>query len=166
MIFKHSWAWILYLLLSSFPFVLFHLKQYKRVSRRNTFTVTYRLDERHSLEYGQIEIFFKAPVGSRTSCGAVFKPLSRTSKGICEQHKVLKRPVNHIIALHHPHRYLMFPLKTLLISVFIWHFLDSEVHYAAHFSNHLEQDSDSKLLVNVTAVCWQGNGNAHDTCIE
>lgn len=45
-------------------------------------------------------------------------------------------------------------------------FSDCEVHYAAHFPNHLEQDSDSKLLVNVTAVCWQGNGNAHDTCIE
>lgn len=101
---------------------VFHLKQYKRVSRRNTFTVAYRLDERHSLEYGQIEIFFKAPVGSRTSYGAVFKPLSRTSKGICEQHKVLGRPVSHIIALHHPHRYLLFSLKTLLISVFIWHF--------------------------------------------
>lgn len=101
---------------------VFHLKQYKRVSRRNKFTVAYRLDERHSLEYGQIEIFFKAPVGSTTSCGAVFKPLSRTSKGICEQHKVLGRPVSHIIALHHPHRYLLFPLKTLLISLFIWHF--------------------------------------------
>lgn len=100
---------------------VFHSKQYKRVSRRNTFTVAYRLDERHSLEYGQIELFFKAPVGSRTSCGAVVKPLSRTSKGICEQHKVLGRPVSHIVALHHPHRYLLFPLKTL-ISVFIWHF--------------------------------------------
>lgn len=83
-----------------------HSKQYKRVSRRNTFTVAYRLDEHPSLEYGQIEVFFKAPVGSRISSGAVVKPLSRSSQCLCKQHEVLGRPVSHIISLRHPHRHL------------------------------------------------------------
>ena len=69
-----------------------------------------------SLEYGQIEIFFRAPVGSRTLCGAVLKPLSRASQSICKQHEVLGRPVSHIIALHHPHRHLfvIVPLESII----------------------------------------------------
>ena len=106
------------------------------------FTVAYRLEGSPSLEYGQIEIFFKAPVGSRTSCGAVLKPLSRASQGICKQHEVLGRPVSHIIALHHPHRHLfvIVPLENIIDVCVYMAFSDSEVHYAAHFPNHLEQD--------------------------
>lgn len=54
---------------------VFHSRQYKRVSRRNTFTVAFRQAKSPSMSYGQIEVFFKAPVGSRISCGAVVVPL-------------------------------------------------------------------------------------------
>ena len=72
---------------------------------------------------------------------------------------MLGRPVSHIIALRHPHRYLfvIVPLENNIDICVYMAFSDSEVHYAAHFPNHLEQDSDSKPLVNVTMVCWQGN---------
>ena len=121
---------------------VFHSKQYKRVSRRNTFTVAYRLEGSPSLEYGQIEIFFKAPVGSRTSCGAVLRPLSRANQCICKQHEVLGRPVSHIIALHHPHRnlFIIVPLENIIDVCVYMAFSDSGVHYAAHFPNHLERD--------------------------
>ena len=121
---------------------MFHSKQYKRVSRRNTFTVAYRLEGSPSLDYGQIEIFFRAPVGSRTLFGAVLKPLSRASQSICKQHEVLGRPVSHIIALHHPHRHLfvIVPLENIIDVCVYMAFSDSEVHYAAHFPNHLERD--------------------------
>lgn len=119
-----------------------HSKQYKRVSRRNTFTVAYRLDEHPSLEYGQIEVFFKAPVGSRISSGAVVKPLSRSSQCLCKQHEVLGRPVSHIISLRHPHRHLfvIVPVENIIDVCVYMAFSDSEVHYAAHFPNHLERD--------------------------
>ena len=106
------------------------------------FTVAYRLEGSPSLEYGQVEIFFKAPVGSRTSCGTVLKPLSRPSQGICKQSEVLGRPVSHIIALHHPHRHLfVIVLLENIIDVCVYiAFSDSQVHCAPHFPNHLERD--------------------------
>jgi len=95
-----------------------------------------------SLQYGQIEIFFKAPFGSRTSCGAVLKPMSRASQSICKQHEVLGRPVSHIIALHRPqgHLFVIVPLENIIDVCVYMAFLESEVHYAAHFPNHLERD--------------------------
>ena len=58
---------------------VFHSRLYKRVSRRNTYTVAYRQKESSSINYGLIQVFFKAPVGSRISCGAVVVPLSRAN---------------------------------------------------------------------------------------
>ena len=121
---------------------VFHSRLYKRVSRRNTFTVAYRQDNSPAIKYGQIEVFFKAPLGSRTSCGAVVVPLSRTNQDICKQHEVLGRPVSHIIALRHPnsHFFIVVPLEDIIDVCVYMAFSDSEVYYAAHFPNHLEKD--------------------------
>ena len=121
---------------------VFHSRLYKRTSKRNTFTVAYRQDGSPSISYGQIEVFFKAPVGSKTSCGAVVVPMSKANQDICRQHTVLGIPVSHIIALHQPNRniFVIVPLEDIIDVCVYMAFSDSRVHYAAHFPNHLEKD--------------------------
>lgn len=121
---------------------VFHSRQYKRVSRRNTFTIAFRLETSPSINYGQIEMFFMAPVGSRTSFGAVVVPLSRVNQDICQQHEVLGRPVSHIIALRQPNRhyFIVVPLEDIIDICVYMAFSDSTTYYAAHFPNHLEKD--------------------------
>lgn len=121
---------------------VFHSRLYKRVSRRNTFTVAYRQKESSSINYGQIEVFFKAPVDSKISCGAVVLPLSRANQDICKQHEVLGRPVSHIITLRHPsrHFFVVVPLEDIIDICVFMAFSDSEVSYGAHFPNHFERD--------------------------
>lgn len=114
----------------------------KRTSKRNTFTVAYRGDGSPSISYGQIEVFFKAAVGSKTSQGAVVLPMSKGNQDFCHRHKVLGIPVSHVIALHQPNSNIFgnVPLEdTIDVCVYI-EFSDSSVNYAAHFPNHLEKD--------------------------
>ena len=121
---------------------VFHSRLYKRVSRRNTFTVAFRQEKSPSINYGQIEVFFKAPVGSKISCGAVVYPLSRANQDICSRHEVLGKPVSHIVALHRPNRhcFIVVPLEDIIDICVFMAFSDSQVYYAAHFPNHLEKD--------------------------
>ena len=121
---------------------IFHSKLYKRVSRRNTFTVAYSLNGSSSISYGQIEVFFKAAVGTRVSCGAIVQPLSIADQDLCKEHEVLGRPVSHIIALRRPNRqfFVVVPLEDIIDVCVYMEFSDSEVHYVAHFPNHLEKD--------------------------
>ena len=64
-----------------------HSPLYKRVSRRNSFTVAYRKE--CSLKYGQIECFFKAPEEGRIQFGAVIRPMTVISEGqLCTEHEV------------------------------------------------------------------------------
>ena len=121
---------------------VFHSRLYKRVSRRNTFTVAYRQKESSLVNYGQIEVFFKAPVGSRISCGAVVVPLLRADQDICKQHEVLGRPASHIITLRQPtrHFFVVVPLEDIIDVCVFMAFSDSELCYAAHFPNHFERD--------------------------
>ena len=122
---------------------VFHSRQYKRVSRRNTFTVAFRQAKSPSMSYGQIEVFFKAPVGSRISCGAVVVPLkSRANQHICNPHEVLGKPVSHIVVLHQPNRqcFKVVPLEDIIDICVYMAFSDNQMCYAAHFPNHLEKD--------------------------
>ncbi|KAK2556257.1 hypothetical protein P5673_021878 [Acropora cervicornis] len=76
---------------------------YKRVSRRNSSTIMYR--QGASINYGQIEVFFKGPVNSQTNyryCGAVISPMQRATQGLCEKHPVLGMPAHHIVTLKKP----------------------------------------------------------------
>ncbi|XP_067019914.1 uncharacterized protein [Acropora muricata] len=121
---------------------VFHSRLYKRTSKRNTFTVAYRRDGSPSISYGQIEVFFKAPVPSKTSYGAVVVPMSKAKQDICHRHTLLGIPVTHIIALHRPNRniFVIVPLEDIIDVCVNMEFSDSRVNYAAHFPNHLEKD--------------------------
>ena len=112
-----------YLFLGHFAHNYCFGRNIKAIPQNNS--VAYRQDNSPSIKYGQIEVFFKAPLGSRTSCGAVVVPLSRTNQDICKQHEVLGRPVSHIIALHHPNRHfsIVVPLEDIIMSGFLFHSL-------------------------------------------
>ncbi|KAK2558797.1 hypothetical protein P5673_019012 [Acropora cervicornis] len=114
-----------------------HSRLYKRTSKRHTFTVAYRRDGSPSIRYGQIEVFFKAGVRSKTSCGAVVVPMSKAKQDI-----LLGIPVSHIIALHQPNRniFVIVPLEDIIDVCAYMEFSDSRVNYAAHFPNHVEKD--------------------------
>ena len=96
---------------------VFHSKMYKRVSRRNSFTIIYR--QGASISYGQIEVFFKGPVNSQTNyryCGAVISPMPRATQGLCERHPVLGMPVHHIVTLKKPNNihFVMVQLEKII----------------------------------------------------
>ena len=119
---------------------IFHSQMYKRVSRRNNFTIAYSLGGCTS--YGQIEVFFLVGETSRMTCGAVIAPMSMFSGALCESHEVLGNVVNHIVPLHQPkkNRFDIIPLEDIIDVCLYIKFSDSEVGYAAHFPNHLEKD--------------------------
>ena len=105
---------------------IFHSQMYKRVSRRNNFTIAY--SHRGCRSYGQIEVFFLVEDISRMTCGAVIAPMSTSSGVLCESHKVLGIAVSHIV------------LEDIVDVCLYIKFADSEVGYANHFPNHLEKD--------------------------
>lgn len=119
---------------------IFHSQMYKRVSRRNNFTIAYSLGGCTS--YGQIEVFFLVEETSRMTCGAVISPMSMSSEVLCESHEVLGNVVNHIVPLHQPrkNRFDIILLEDIIDVCLYIKFSDSEVGYAAHFPNHLEKD--------------------------
>ena len=119
---------------------IFHSQMYKRVSRRNNFTIAY--SQGGCTSYGQIEVFFLVGETSRMTCGAVIAPMSMFSGALCESHEVLGNVVNHIVPLHQPkkNRFDIIPLEDIIDVCLYINFSDSEVGYAAHFPNHLEKD--------------------------
>ena len=70
---------------------------YKRVSRRNSFTVAYRKEG--TIAYGQVDVFFNVPgdLSAKISSGAVVLPMSKISGGVCEQHEILGMPATYIV---------------------------------------------------------------------
>ena len=121
---------------------VFHSKMYKRVSRRNSSTIMYR--QGASINYGQIEVFFKGPVNSQTNyryCGAVISPMLRATQGLCERHRVLGMPVHHILTLKKPNNihFVMVQLENIIDVCVFMETQDSDVQYAAQFPNHFER---------------------------
>lgn len=119
---------------------IFHSQIYKRVSRRNNFTIAYCQGGHTS--YGQIEVFFLVEETFRMTCGAVIAPMPKSSGVLCERHEVLGNVVNHIVPLHQPkkNRFDIIPLEDIIDVCLYIKFSDSEVGYAAHFPNHFEKD--------------------------
>lgn len=120
---------------------VFHSKMYKRVSRRNSFTVTYH--QGATINYGQIEVFFVGPVNSETNyCGAVISPMLRAAQGLCKKHPVLGTPVHHIVTLKKPNNihFVMVQLENIIDVCVYMDTQDSDVQYAAQFPNHYERD--------------------------
>ena len=120
---------------------VFHSKMYKRVSRRNSFTVTYH--QGVTVNYGQIEVFFKVPRNSETNYyGAVISRMPRATQRLCKKHPVLGTPVHHIVTLKKPNN-ICFEIVQLenIIDVCVYmDTQDSDVQYAAQFPNHYERD--------------------------
>ena len=77
---------------------VFHSQLYKRVSRRNSFTVAYTKGQGTS--YGQMQVFFLLKEDPRMTCGAIIAPMSKSNELICESHVVLGSIVDHIVPLH------------------------------------------------------------------
>ena len=115
---------------------VFHSREYKRVSRRNNYTIAYQQGD--SICYGYIETFFSV----RVACGAVSAPMSMSGQHVCKSHEGLGSPISHIVCLHEPNKnqFTVVPLKDFIdIYVYI-KFSDCGVSYAAHFPNHIEKD--------------------------
>ena len=117
-----------------------HSQMYKRVSRRNSFTVAYSKGEGTS--YGQIEVFFVLKEDPRMTCGAIIAPMSEADEVICERHAVLGSLVEHIVPLQQARRNIfdIVPFKDIIDVCLYMKFSDNEVGYAAHFPNHFEKD--------------------------
>ena len=81
---------------------VFHSRSYKRVSRRNNYTIAYQQGD--SICYGYIEAFFSVRDNPRVACGAVIAPMSMSGQHLCKSHEVLGRPVSHIVCLHQPNK--------------------------------------------------------------
>ena len=114
---------------------VFYSQMYKRVSRRNSFTVAYTKGE--STSYGQIEVFFLLKEDPRMTCGAIIAPMSKSDQLICESHVV-----DHIVPLQQAkkNRFDIVPFEDIIDVCLYMKFSDSDVGYAAHFPNHFEKD--------------------------
>ena len=119
---------------------VFHSRKYKRVTRRNNFTVAYQQEE--ETRYGQIEIFFVVPHYPVVTSGAVIAPMSMCEHRVCEFNEFLGNTVHHIVSLKDPSkkRFDMVRLENIIDICLYMKFSDNEVGFAAHFPNHFEKD--------------------------
>lgn len=115
-------------------------KSYKRVTRRNNYTITYQKEER--ICYGQIEVFFVVRDDARMVCGAVLSSMAVSSKQVCKSHMILSSPVSHIVCLRQPNRnrFTVVPLEDIIDVCVYMKFSDCDLGYAAVFPNHIERD--------------------------
>ena len=76
------------------------------------------------------------------TCGAIIAPMSKSNELICESHVVLGSIVDHIVPLHQvkENRFHIVSFENVIDVCMYMKFSDSEVGYAAHFSNHFEKD--------------------------
>ncbi|XP_068753516.1 uncharacterized protein [Montipora capricornis] len=119
---------------------IIHSRSYKRVSRRNNYTVVYQ--EGNSTFYGQIEVFFVAKDVPRMCCGAVVSRMSVSNQCLCEKHDFFGSTVTHIVCLHQPNRvrFSIVPLEDIIDVCIYMKFSDCDFGYAALFANHIERD--------------------------
>ena len=119
---------------------------YKRVSRRNTFTIAYK--EQSSLKYGQIEVFVKASVPeSNMVYGAVLFPLEKIKdegKSIASVDEVLGiNPIgDFVVAVKPPQmdRCRVIRLDQIADICIYMELKPSKVAYIAHLPNTYERD--------------------------
>jgi len=121
-----------------------HSKAYKRVTRRNNYTIAYQKEE--SVCYGQIEVFFvvRDTCNVGMVCGAVLSSLTVSSKQVCKPHEILGSLVSHIVCLQQPNRnrFTVVPFEDIIDVCVYMKFSDCDLHvgYAALFANHIERD--------------------------
>ena len=117
-----------------------HSKMYKRVTKRNSFTVAYK--DGDGISYGQIEAFVKT-VGCPSYHGAVVIPLEIVeTEAICSLNQELNMiPVDHIVICHPPNNdsCQVISLANILELCVCIHF-NNEAVFVAHVPNHFEKD--------------------------
>jgi len=120
----------------------FHSRNYKRVTRRNNYTIAYQQGESSICSYGQIEVFFVVRDYPKMNCGAVVTPLTVSSQHVCNISEVLGNPVTHIVCLHKPNRkrFTVVPLRDIIDICVYMEFSDCNLGYVALFPNHIERD--------------------------
>ena len=120
---------------------LLHSRTYKRVSKRNTFTVAYK-DSENDINYGQIETFFKASSGCRRVNGGVRFPMAKIAEDVCEPHMVFGRLAQHIVSVEQPtkHSYTLISLQVIMEVCLHIQFRGCNIGYAIHFVNNVEKD--------------------------
>ncbi len=78
---------------------IFHSKEYKRATKRNSYTVAYQKES--EMCYGQVEVYF-VNVNEPIECGAVIAPMAKSNEDVARSHEVLRKLVTHIVSLHQP----------------------------------------------------------------
>lgn len=104
----------------------FHSRTYKRVFRRNNYTIAYQQGD--SICYGQTEVFFVVRDDPRMACGAVVSKLAVSSQHV------------NIVCLQKPNRnrFTVVPLKNIIDICVYMEFSDCVLGYAALVPNHIE----------------------------
>ena len=119
---------------------VYHSRMYKRVSKRNSYTVAYR--KGRSIVYGQIEMYFCAGANAHLQHGAVIVPMPTAVKQcISEQNDILGiTPVSHIVVLNQP-KQNQADIVSVDDIVELCVFIElSDITYVAHFPNRYEKD--------------------------
>lgn len=124
---------------------IIHSKAYKRVSVRNSYTISYK-DGSH-LKYGQVEVFVQAtnPQDSSVKYAAVL-PFKNKVGFVCGTHKALRIcPVTHIVSWHPPSndQCVLIPINCIEDICICMDSKDTDrlqAIYIARFPNHVEKD--------------------------
>lgn len=124
---------------------IIHSKAYKRVSVRNSCTISYK-DGSH-LKYGQVEVFVQAtnPQDSSVKYAAVL-PFKNKVGFVCGTHKALRIcPVTHIVSWHPPSndQCVLIPINCIEDICICMDSKDTDrlqAIYIARFPNHVEKD--------------------------
>lgn len=122
---------------------IIHSQAYKRVSVRNSYTVSYK--DGNQIKYGQVEVFVQAskPCNNSVKYAAVLLPFEEQIGFICQEHQVLGvYPVTHIVGWHPPlnDQCVLVPTDSIEDICVCMELRDTGLVYIAHFPNHIEKD--------------------------
>lgn len=124
---------------------IIHSRAYKRVSVRNSYTVSYK--DNNKIKYGQVEVFVQAssPQNDSVQYAAVILPFLKQTGFVCPTNEVLVVcPVTHIVCWYPPlnDHCVLVPIDNIEDICLCMELGDtgSPVAYIAHFPNHIEKD--------------------------
>jgi len=120
-----------------------HSKAYKRVSVRNSYTISYK--DGDDTKYGQVEVFVLAssPLEGSVKYAAVVLPFVEQTGFVCPMHEVLNVfPVMHIVGWNQPttDQCVVVPVDHIKEICVCMEFKDTGIVYIANFPNHIEKD--------------------------
>lgn len=124
---------------------IIHSRAYKRVSVRNSYTVSYK--DSNKIKYGQVEVFVQArsPRNDSVQYAAVILPFLEQTGFMCPTHEVLGVcPVTHIACCYPPlnDQCVLVPINNIedICVCMESRNTGSPVVYIARFPNHIEKD--------------------------